>query len=137
MLHLTAQDAEDLIVISAQMQDAVLKYGDLNFNAKRHRLAFVANRFAWDDAKQKQRRRTGVHFDHVKAVQKLGFKNLSAETILSLLTISFVPKDELSGQVILTFSAGHQLRLDVECLDVAMSDLGPAWSTEVMPSHEV
>jgi Protein of unknown function (DUF2948) len=136
MLRLTAQDVDDLNVISAQMQDAVLRFADLNFNAKRRRFALVANRFAWDDTKLKTRRRTGLHFDHVKAVQKQGFKNVGPETILSLLAISFSTVDELSGQITLAFSAGHQLRLDVECVDVTLADMGPAWATEMTPSHE-
>ena len=90
MLRLTALDADDLNVISAQMQDAVLKFADLNFNSKRRRFALVANRFAWDDAKLKTRRRTGLHFDHVISVQKQGFKNVRPETILSLLAIALV-----------------------------------------------
>ena len=136
MLRLTAQDADDLNVISAQMQDAVLKFADLNFNAKRRRFALVANRFAWDDQQQKQRRRTGLHFDHVKSVQKQGFKNVGPGTILSLLAISFTGVDDLAGHITLAFSAGHLLRLDVECLDVAMADIGPAWETSHIPAHE-
>jgi hypothetical protein len=136
MLRLTAQDVDDLNVISAQMQDAVLKFSDLNFNAKRRRFALVANRFAWDDAKAKTRRRTGLHFDHVISVQKQGFKNVGPETILSLLAISFKTVDDLSGHITLAFSAGHQLRLDVECVDATLADMGPAWSTETTPSHE-
>lgn len=137
MLRLTAQDADDLNVISAQMQDAVLKFADLDFNAKRRRFVLVANRFAWDDEKTKQRRRTGLHFDHVKSVQRLGFKNVHDETILSLLAISFVATDEISGHITLAFSAGHQLRLEVECVDAAMADMGPAWSTDHRPLHKV
>ncbi len=136
MLRLTAQDVDDLNVISAQMQDAVLKFSDLSFNAKRRRFALVANRFAWDDENAKTRRRTGLHFDHVISVQKQGFKNVGPETILSLLAISFHAADELSGHITLAFSAGHQLRLDVECVDATMADMGPAWSTETTPSHE-
>ena len=136
MLRLTAQDADDLSVISAQMQDAVLKFADLNFNSKRRRFALVANRFAWDDAKLTTRRRTGLHFDHVKSVQKQGFKNVGPETILSLLAISFRAVDELSGHITLSFSAGHHLRLEVECVDATLADMGPAWSTEMTPSHE-
>ena len=137
MLRLTAQDSDDLNVISAQMQDAVLRYADLDFNAKRRRFTLVANRFAWEDAQKKTRRRAGLHFDFVKSVQKQGFKNVGDETILSLLAISFLATDEISGYIILAFSAGHQLRLDVECIDAAMADFGPAWSTEMTPSHEV
>ena len=136
MLRLTAQDVEDLNVISAQMQDAVLRFADLNFNSKRRRFALVANRFAWDESETKTRRRTGLHFDHVKSVQKQGFKNVGPETILSLLAISFGAVDELSGHITLAFSAGHHLRLEVECVDVTLADMGPAWSTEMTPSHE-
>ncbi len=136
MLRLTAQDVDDLNVISAQMQDAVLRFADLNFNSKRRRFALVANRFAWDEAETKTRRRTGLHFDHVKSVQKQGFKNVGPETILSLLAISFGAVDELSGHITLAFSAGHHLRLEVECVDVTLADMGPAWSTEMTPSHD-
>ena len=127
MLRLSAQDVDDLNVISAQMQDAVLKFADLNFNTKRRRFALVANRFAWDDTKTKTRRRTGLHFDHVISVGKQGFKNVGPETILSLLAISFNAVDNLSGHITLAFSAGHQLRLNVECVDATLAD---------MPSHE-
>ena len=136
MLRLTAQDADDLNVISDQMQDAVLRYADLKYDAKRRRFVLVANRFAWDDAKAKMRRRTGLHFDFVNSVQKQGFNNVGPNTILSLLAISFVPVDEMSGHITLSFSAGHQLRLEVECVDAALADMGPAWSTEMTPSHE-
>ncbi len=136
MLRLTAQDAGDLNVISAQMQDAVLRYADLKYDAKRRRFVLVANRFAWDDAKTKMRRRTGLHFDFVNSVQKQGFNNVGPNTILSLLAISFVPVDKMSGHITLSFSAGHQLRLEVECVDAALADMGPAWSTEMTPSHE-
>jgi len=136
MLRLTAQDADDLNVISAQMQDAVLRFADLTYDAKRRRFVLVANRFAWDDAEAKTRRRTGLHFDFVKSVQKQGFNDVGPQTILSLLAISFVPVDELSGHITLSFSAGHQLRLDVECVDAALADMGPAWSTETTPSHD-
>ncbi|MDE2445393.1 MAG: DUF2948 family protein [Alphaproteobacteria bacterium] len=136
MLHLTAQDAEDLNVISAQMQDAVLRFADISFDTKRRRFTLVANRFAWDQVDSKQRRRTGLHFDFVSSVQKQGFFNVGPDTILSLLAIRFEPKDELSGHITLAFSAGHQLRLAVECVDATLADMGPAWATATTPQHE-
>jgi hypothetical protein len=136
MLRLTAQDGDDLSVISAQMQDAVLKLGDIGFDRKRRQFALVANRFAWDAAPLKVRRRTGLHFESVLAVKRAGFVNASNDTILSLLSINFTATDSPTGFVTLSFSAGHNIRLDVECLDAAMADLGPAWSTEFTPEHE-
>jgi Protein of unknown function (DUF2948) len=135
MLRLTAVDGDDLSVISAHMQDAVLKLADINFNSKRRQFALVANRFAWDAAPLKVRRRTGLHFESVLRVRQAGLAQASGDTILSLLAATFTQTDSPSGFVTLSFSGGHSIRLDVECLDAAMSDLGPAWSTDNQPEH--
>jgi Protein of unknown function (DUF2948) len=135
MLRLTAHDGDDLAVISAQMQDAVLRLEDVSFNSKRRRFAFVANRFAWDAAPEKLRRRAGLHFDSVLSVQRSGFANVGKETILSLLAITFTPTQSPAGFVTLAFSSGHSIRMDVECLDCTLADLGPAWSTDHQPEH--
>jgi hypothetical protein len=137
MLRLQADDAEDLSVISAQMQDAVLKRGDMQFDAKRRRFALVANRFAWDALPQKERRRTGLHFDDVTSVKVSGFEKAQASAVLSVLAISFEPADGLSGNVTLSFSAGKQIKLAVDCLNVTMADLGGAWSASAVPDHEL
>ncbi len=137
MLRLQADDAEDLAVISAQMQDAVLKRADMQFDAKRRRFALVSNRFAWDALPEKQRRRTGLHFDDVTSVKASGFENAQASAILSVLAISFEPSDGLAGTVTLSFSAGKQIKLAVDCLNVTMADLGGAWGTDIVPGHDV
>jgi Protein of unknown function (DUF2948) len=135
MLRLTAQDGDDLAVISAQMQDAVIKLSDISFNSKRRQFALVANRFAWDAMPEKSRRRAGLHFESVLSVKRIGFANTGKDTILSLLAITFTPTDQPSGFLTLSFSAGHSVRLDVECLDAVMADMGPAWSTDHQPDH--
>jgi hypothetical protein len=137
MLRLNADDAEDLSVISAQMQDAVLKRADMQFDAKRRRFALVANRFAWDALPQKERRRTGLHLDDVTSVKVLGFETARPSAILSVLAISFEQADGLSGHVTLSFSAGKQIKLAVDCLNVTMADLGGAWSASNVPDHEL
>jgi Protein of unknown function (DUF2948) len=135
MLQLTAQDADDLAVISAQMQDAVLKLSDISFNSKRRQFVLVTNRFAWDALPEKRRCRSGLHFESVLSAKRIGFANSNKDTILSLLAITFSPQDSPAGFVTLTFSAGHSIRLDVECLDAVMADMGPAWSTDHLPEH--
>jgi len=55
---------------------------------------------------------------------------------LSLLSIGFEPADPPSGAIVLNFSGGSTIRLDVECIEVQLDDLGPAWETAHMPSHE-
>ena len=138
MLHLTAFDAEDLGVISAQMQDAVIRFADVGYLKRQRRFALVANRFAWDQLPAKERRRTGLTFNGVTRVRRQGPQEPDALTILSLLAITFTPTagtEELGGVITLTFSGGHVIALDVEVVDVALDDLGPAWSTDATPEH--
>jgi Protein of unknown function (DUF2948) len=137
MLRLSAQDADDLMVISAQMQDAVLNMSDISFNAKRRQFALVGNRFAWDAMPAKQRRRTGLHFDAVLGVKRAGFAKVTNTTVLSLMSMSFEITDAPSGLVTLAFAGGQTIRLHVECLDAGLKDLGPAWSTDHKPTHKV
>ena len=100
MLHLTAFDAEDLGVISAQMQDAVIRFADMHYLKKQRRFAIVANRFAWDALPERQRRRTGISFGDVTHVRRQGPQALGDLTVLSLLAITFSGDgrhDSLSG----------------------------------------
>lgn len=135
MLHLTAFDADDLPALSAQMQDAVLKVGDMAFDPKRKTFACVANRFAWDALPEKTRRRTGLRINHILSARRLHPQPVNATTILSLLSIAFEAKDEVSGTLTLQFSGGHALAFDVDAVDIQLDDLGPAWGTSLEPNH--
>ena len=137
MLRLTALDSEDLAIISAQMQDAVLLAGDMSYDPKRKQFVVLANRFAWDDAETPQRRRTGLHFDRVLKVTTLNMSHLEKDEVLSLLSVTFAELDAPSGEVLLTFADGATLRLSVECLEAQMSDLGPAWAAIAVPHHDI
>ena len=135
MLRLTARDSEDLKVISAHMQDALVRLSDIRYLSKTRQFALVANRFAWESQPNSERRRTGLHFEHVLNVKQQGILGLKGDTILSLLAISFDPGLEPSGTVVLTFSADCTIKLGVEYLDLQLKDLGGAWSTELTPHH--
>jgi hypothetical protein len=136
VLHLTAFDGDDVAVLSAQMQDAVLKVGDMQFDKKRKTFACVANRFAWDALPAKTRRRAGLRINHVLAARRLHPQPVNAATILSLLSISFAARDGVAGTLTLQFSGGHALAFDVDGVDVQLDDLGPAWGTSLEPSHD-
>ncbi|MEZ5878858.1 MAG: DUF2948 family protein [Tepidamorphaceae bacterium] len=142
-LALAALDADDLDVISAHTQDAVVNAADLAF--KKRSAAFVAmlNRYDWDadDAQAKgnehKRRRTALHFDRVRAVRSRGFDPRQANTVLNLLAIRYVPAGEgPAGIVELVFSGDAAIRLDVECIECRMKDMGPVWATQNRPAHD-
>jgi hypothetical protein len=136
-LRLIALDEEDLAIISANLQDAVIRIGDMAYLPHGKKFALVAVRFDWvcAAAGSNERCQTGLHFERVLKVARSGFDQAAVEEHLNLLSIAFVPKDPPAGQVVLTFSGGAALRLDVECLEVQMRDLGPRWKASAQPGH--
>lgn len=135
MLKLTARDTEDLGIISAHMQDALVRLADIRYLARTRQFVLVANRFAWEQQASSERHRTGLHFEHVLGVKQHGILAQEKDAILSLLAITFEPGPEPSGAVVLAFSAGGTIRLSVEYLDLQLKDLGGAWATDLTPHH--
>lgn len=136
-LRLIALDEEDLAVISAHLQDAIIKVKDMVFLPQAKRFALVAARFDWAGlaAGKMERCRVGLHFERVSKAATTGFNQAQGERCLNLLSISFVSGDAPSGQIVLTFSGGGAVRLDVECLEAQMHDIGPRWPAKTQPGH--
>ncbi|MBB5702444.1 hypothetical protein FHS76_002322 [Ochrobactrum daejeonense] len=142
MLKLVALDEEDLQVLSAHLQDAVLKVSDLQYLAGEKRFLLTANRFAWEESKPKflrkpqyQRRRAALHFNRVTFARATGIDRRKPDDVLSLLAIRFVAEEAPAGTIELTFSANAAIRLEVECIEAQLTDLGAAWETESLPRH--
>lgn len=139
LLKLAALDAEDLAVISAHLQDAVLRAGDLAWLPGEHRFVLVARRFDWSVApgEAPRRRLAGVHFERVNAVKTRGITpGASSDETLSLLAITFEEGETPSGVATLVFSGGAAIRLELECIEVRLKDLGPVWEADGTPDHE-
>lgn len=144
LLKLVALDLEDLTIVSAHLQDAVIHVGDLSYLPNEKRLLAIVNRYDWQfDAngkatrsKDHQRRRTALRFEHVTAVRRQNIVQTPPTAILSLLAIQFAPTEAPSGEITLVCSGGGALRLDVECIEAELRDLGPVWSTPNKPNHD-
>ncbi len=140
-LKLLALDEEDLAVLSAHVQDAVLKVGDLVYLPKERRFAVGMNRFIWEKAdgrrRNYERRRTALTFDRVLSVQASHIRRDRPEAVLELLAISFEPVDAPGGLVTLYFAGGGAVRIEVECIEVRLADLGAAWATMAKPVHDI
>jgi hypothetical protein len=142
-LKLIALDVEDLAIISAHLQDAVLKVSDLAFLPREKKFAAVANRFDWMDAIEKDaardkryaRRRTALRFERVLSAQVQGLNLKDESAVAELLAIRFEPGDPPQGQVTLHFAGGGAIRLNVECIEVELRDLGPVWQAKSRPRH--
>lgn len=129
-LRLVAQDAEDLKVISALVQDAVLPVTELKYDARRHRFGLLLNRFRWEDRQEAERVgrayervRSVMVVEDVRKVQSFGFDRADKDLVLSLLSITFEPAEDGTGRLILTLAGDGGIALDVEALDVRLDDV--------------
>lgn len=139
MLKLAALDAEDLKVIAAHTQDAIGRVGDIVWRPRERRLTVELNRYVWekDGPGPHERRRALLHFARVDAVKSFHIRSGDPEAVLNLLTIRFEAGEAPAGHIFLEFSGGGSMRLDVECIEASLTDLGAAWSTEHQPSHDL
>lgn len=141
-LKLIALEPDDLPVVSAHLQDAVVKVGDMTFLPRPKRFAMLVNRFDWAGAlaggtpnKDLRRRRAAVRFERVLGAKVNGFDLKDAARVLSLLAIHFEPGEAPAGTITLIFAGDAGIRLEVECVEAELSDLGGAWRTRRRPVH--
>ncbi len=141
LLKLVALDNDDVEVLSAHVQDSVVKVGDIMWRPAEKRVIVVINRFDWEGAQNLsppfRRRRAALRFERVNALKQRHVACSERDAVLNLLAVEFTPTDAPAGHVTLTFSGGCALRLDVECLEAELADLGPEWATAACPAHVV
>jgi hypothetical protein len=140
-LKLVALDREDIEIVSAHLQDAVVKIADIRWRPAEKRVVVAVNRFDWEAANgvapEYRRRRAALRFDRVKACKCRNLKAAEKDQVLNLLAVIYEATDQPAGVVTLTFSGGATLRLEVECIEAELADLGPTWVTECCPAHAV
>ena len=128
-LKLIALDADDLCVISAHVQDAHVQAADIIWRQDEKRLVIGMNRLDWEQtlAGETSPRRlvAALRFDRVLACKSRNIDLGSPERALDLVGIEFHPGEPPGGSAILLFDHGGALRLDVECLECQLTDLGP------------
>ena len=135
-LRLLAQDAEDLAVISAALQDAVAKIGDIAFEPKARRLTVAFNRYRWErDERTHDRVRTGLQLAGVLGVKSRKLRRDARGAVVELLAIGFEPAEAPGGAVVFTFAGGGDLWVEVECIEVVLADVSTPWPTPRTPTH--
>jgi hypothetical protein len=134
-LKLRAEDEEDLAVVSAFLQDALLPVAEMVYLPEEQRFVLVANRFMWErpptDKKGRcERTLTGIAFDGVTAVQVRGFERTQSDRILQVLAVRSAP-----GAIIFEFSGADAMRLEVGRILCHLEDIGEPWPTPWRPRH--
>jgi hypothetical protein len=138
-LKFVALDKEDLAVVSTHLQDAVVRVADVRWRPQEKRLILAIDRFDWPAAvvgsPELRRCRSALRFERVLACRCKHVNPGGKEEVLNLLAVEFEETDPPAGIVTMTFSGGPQLRLEVECLEAELADIGPSWTTTVCPAH--
>ncbi|MBX3550553.1 MAG: DUF2948 family protein [Xanthobacteraceae bacterium] len=139
LLKLAAMEREDLAIVSAHLQDAVAKIGEIAYLPAEKRFAMVVNRFDWIAASEQAksvRRRAGLHFERVLSARTRNLDLKDEKAVVNLLAVEFAEKDAPSGTITLYFSGDAAIQLEVECIEMAMRDLGPEWAAKKRPQHD-
>jgi hypothetical protein len=127
-LKLIALDADDLAVISAHVQDARVHTCDIIWRQGEKRLVVGMSRLDWEQTlsgeTSPRRLIAALRFDRVLSCKSRNIDLSASDRPLELMGIEFHTADAPSGSAVLLFSRGEALRLDVECLECELTDLG-------------
>jgi Protein of unknown function (DUF2948) len=144
-LKLVALDKDDIEVMSAHLQDALVKIGEILWRPGEHRFVMAVKRFDWmnagdadafkSNAPEYRRCRTALRFERVVSCKCRGLDQGGKDSVLNLLAVEFVEHDAPAGTVTLTFSGGAAIRLEVECLEAELVDLGEVFVAAACPDH--
>jgi hypothetical protein len=140
LLKLMAEDAADLEIIGAAVQDALVRVGEINVDKRARRFAMLISRFRWEEAGATgpfERIRAALSFESVLGIKSRKVRLESKDALASLLSVSFTPAEEPPGGIVrLVLAGGGEIELEVECLDALLMDLGATWQTPRRPDHE-
>ena len=136
-MRLLAQSPEVLAVLFAALQDVVGLLGDFQYEPKAQQFTLARNRFRWEGPSrgQGERVRAALQVGSVLKAQSKRLKQGHEDGVISLLTMAFEPGEAPGGVLSFTFSGGGELRLEVECIDMAFADVSEPWRAAARPSH--
>jgi hypothetical protein len=133
-LRLLAQDAEDIAIISAAMQDAVAKVGDITYEPRARLLTVVFNRYCWESGGS-ERVRSALQLGGVMKVQTRKIRRTPRDAVIEVLAVSFDAGESPGGIVTISCAGGGDLRAVVECVDAVLADVSEPWPTPRAPTH--
>lgn len=151
-MRLKAEDLDDLKIVSTFVQDALVKVEEIAYVPGSRQFALILNRFCWENRPggdvrfadvvagratraPHERVRSGLTFGGVLRARRQKLAQQAKEQVLALLSIEAIPGEDAAATIILTFAGEAQLRLDVECIDVRLEDLGDPWPVKRRPAH--
>ena len=140
-LNLGAQDADELQVLSALIQDAIFPITEMTWQAKQRRFGLLLNRFRWEEGARGQtapeRVQSILVVDNVMSVASQGVDRAEADMILSVLSATFEAGDDGAGDIVFTLAGDGAVRLSVEAIELTLKDVTRPYvaPSKKAPSH--
>jgi len=139
-LKLLATSDEDLRVVAAHLQDAIVSTQDI-ISLKKNRIFLIQlNRFMWEDVekgifRKNKRIRTVLKFDNVINVLSKNINTNESKNFLDFLTIESNLLPDNSYEIKLIFSGNTMIKIKAEVIDVTLDDQGAPWESKTQPKH--
>jgi len=135
-LKLRAESQEDLVILSAALQDAILRVGEIHYSARERHLDLRLSRFANESKDPAARVLTGLRVDGVINLQSKGIDRTDPEAMMVLLSMDFAPDSTPPGGILsLIFAGGGIIRAQLEAIDVILADVSEPRLTDKKPLH--
>ena len=141
-LKLIARTEEDLRVVSAHLQDAIVNISDIANLEKNKIFLMRLNRFMWEDVekgvfRKNKRISTIIKFENVIKVHSKNINQKKKDKFLDFLTIETNKMPDNNYEMKIVFSGDLIIRVISEVIEVTLDDQGEAWDTKNMPKHKV
>jgi len=144
-LRLRALRPDDVEVISALVQDAVLPVRDIKWQMSQRRLVLLLRRYCWERAAPPapgsdacgERVATALRFDGVQRLRRRGIDPSAEDKVAWMLGMQFHPGEAPGGEIRFLFSNNAELSAEVECIDGFMIDVSRPWLAAGRPAHSV
>ena len=140
-LKLIARTVEDLRVVSAHLQDAIVNINDIANLKKNKILLLQLNRFMWEDVekglfRRNKRIRTILKFENVINVRSRNINLAGKDKFLDFLTIETNQMIDNNYEMKILFAGNSIVKVNAEVIEVTLDDQGEAWDTKNKPKHK-
>ena len=140
-LKLIAKTEDDLRVISAHLQDSIVKISDIASLKKNRLFLMQLNRFMWEDVekgvfRKNKRIRTVLKFENILKVASKNVDQKKNDRFLDFLAIETTQMPDKNYEMNLIFSGDVVLKLVAEAIEVTLDDQGSPWESKNKPKHK-
>ncbi len=140
-LKLIAKTEEDLRVLSAHLQDSIVKTSDIANLRKNRMFLLQLNRFMWEDVekgifRKNKRIRTMLRFENILKATSKNVNQNKNDRFLDFLAIETFKMPDKNYEMNLIFSGDIVIKLVAEAIEVTLDDQGLPWDSKNKPKHD-